>query len=266
VNYVEFHLRDYMGDAGHLSMLEDSAYRRLLDAYYIRERPLPADLKECCKLAKANSKPECAAVSYVLQQFFYKGDDGYFHQKRADREIERFRQKSGKAKINSMLGVLARQLKAEQSIERSRGDEPKGQPNGEPKGLPLQSPSPSPQAPIKKKTLDRAAAHPVDDAHFESLKAIYPKRIGSQRWPDAKKFCKRRLSEGHTWEELIDGTKRYAGYCISKGIAGTDFVQQAGTFYGENKGFAESWKTKPYVRARTVEELEAEEAAANAVH
>ena len=98
--YYTHHLGDYMRDTAHLSMLEDSAYRRLLDAYYIRETPLPTDIKECCKLARATSKQERDAVAYVLAQFFTLESDGY-HQSRADAEISKFRSKSSKAKASA---------------------------------------------------------------------------------------------------------------------------------------------------------------------
>jgi uncharacterized protein YdaU (DUF1376 family) len=91
INYYEHHLGDYMRDTAHLSLLEDGAYRRLLDAYYTRERPLPPDLRDCCKLARASTKPERDAVAYVLRVFFEQRDDGY-HQKRADEEIARYRE------------------------------------------------------------------------------------------------------------------------------------------------------------------------------
>ena len=97
MNYYEHHLGDYVRDTAHLSMLEDAAYRRLLDAYYIREAPLPTDVRDCCKLARAQSKPEREAVAYVLREFFDLQDDGY-HQLRADKEIARFHDKQSKAK------------------------------------------------------------------------------------------------------------------------------------------------------------------------
>lgn len=105
MNYYEHHLGDYMRDTAHLSLLEDGAYRRLLDAYYVREKPLPLDLRECCKLARASSKAERDAVAYVLREFFTLGDDGY-RQGRADKEIGRFRAKSEKARasINARWG------------------------------------------------------------------------------------------------------------------------------------------------------------------
>lgn len=99
MNYYEHHLGDYMRDTAHLSMLEDAAYRRLLDAYYVREKPLPLDPKECAKLARATSKPERDAVAYVLREFFEQREDGY-HQRRADAEIARFQDKSAKARAS----------------------------------------------------------------------------------------------------------------------------------------------------------------------
>ncbi len=100
VNYYEHHLGDYLRDTAHLSMLEDAAYRRLLDAYYIREAPLPTDFRECCKLARAASKAEREAVAYVLREFFDESADGY-RQSRADAEIARFQDKQRKASASA---------------------------------------------------------------------------------------------------------------------------------------------------------------------
>lgn len=108
MNFYEHHLGDYMRDTAHLSMIEDAAYRRLLDAYYIRGAPLPADLRDCCKLARAHSKVERDAVAYVLREFFDLRDDGH-HQDRADREIARYLEKQPEA-----------QRKRENAAERQR--------------------------------------------------------------------------------------------------------------------------------------------------
>jgi uncharacterized protein YdaU (DUF1376 family) len=100
VNYVSWHLGDYARSAGHLSMQEDAAYRRLLDAYYVRERPLPPDVGECCKLVRASNKAERAAVDYVLGQYFVLTEEGY-RQTRADREIAAYRSKQEKARSSA---------------------------------------------------------------------------------------------------------------------------------------------------------------------
>lgn len=127
-------------------MVEEGAYRRLLDQYYIREKPLPADARECCRLARAVSKPEQKAVEYVLGQFFELGVDGY-RQGRTDREIRRYVEKRATAKANSVLGVEARRAKANGHANGYSFDQPGGQPNGTPNGLSPQSPVPSPQSP-----------------------------------------------------------------------------------------------------------------------
>lgn len=100
MNYYEHHLGDYMRDTAHLSMLEDAAYRRLIDAYYVREKALPTEPRECWKLARATSKQERDAVDYVLKEFFELLEDGY-HQRRCDEEIARFQDKQRKARASA---------------------------------------------------------------------------------------------------------------------------------------------------------------------
>ncbi len=117
MNYYEHHLGDYMRDTAHLSMLEDGAYRRLLDAYYTREKALPADLPPCYKLARANTKQEREAVAYVLREFFGLTDDGH-RQRRADEEIQRFRQKSAKARAS--INARWDRTRAEQNPKNER--------------------------------------------------------------------------------------------------------------------------------------------------
>lgn len=100
MNYFEYHLGDYAKDAGHLSMLKDGAYLRLMAVYYGREKPLPLDLKECFELTRCASKAEREAVLYLLERFFRKDTDGY-HQKRCDEEIARFKAKSEAGKTGA---------------------------------------------------------------------------------------------------------------------------------------------------------------------
>lgn len=97
MNYYEHHLGDYLRDTAHLTMVEDAAYRRLLDVYYVRETPLPKDLLQCCKLVRALGKLERQAVLSVLKEFFCLTDEGY-RQARADAEIKRFHAKKDKAR------------------------------------------------------------------------------------------------------------------------------------------------------------------------
>jgi len=89
VNFYEHHLGDYDGATAHLSWLEDCAYRRMLCLYYRTEAPLPADVKQVCRLVRATSKPERDAVQQVLTEFFELAGDGW-HNGRCDEDISAY--------------------------------------------------------------------------------------------------------------------------------------------------------------------------------
>ena len=86
MNYYEHHIGDYDADTAHLSWLEDMAYTRLMRLYYRKEAPIPADVAQACRLVRAQSKDERAAVDTVLREFFVLRDDGW-HQDRCDAEV-----------------------------------------------------------------------------------------------------------------------------------------------------------------------------------
>lgn len=96
MNYYEHHIGDYAQATAHLTFVEDAAYSRLIRKYYAEERPLPAELTAVQRLIGARSREEKSAVETVLKEFFFLDADGW-HNKRADAEIERYREKSSKA-------------------------------------------------------------------------------------------------------------------------------------------------------------------------
>lgn len=94
MNYYEHHLGDYAKDTAHLTMLEDGAYRRLLDRYYGTEQGIPAD--QAHRIARARTREEKAAVDAVLEEFFFL-TDGVWKNNRAEEEIKKFSDKKPKA-------------------------------------------------------------------------------------------------------------------------------------------------------------------------
>jgi uncharacterized protein YdaU (DUF1376 family) len=90
MNYYEHHLRDYDAATLHLSWDEDMAYTRLLRWYYRKEQPVPADVKEVCRLMRATSKPQKDGIEAVLREFFELRDDGW-HQDTCDAVIAEYR-------------------------------------------------------------------------------------------------------------------------------------------------------------------------------
>lgn len=118
MNYYEHHLGDYLRDTAHLSMLEDGAYRRLLDAYYIKESPLPLELRDVYRLTRAASKQDRQAVETVLREFFQESPEGWRHP-RCDREIARFQDKQRKAKASADARWSQRQSQSEGNANAS---------------------------------------------------------------------------------------------------------------------------------------------------
>ena len=90
---------------------------------------------------------------------------------------------------------------------------------------------------------------------FDQLKAAYPKRSGSQRWGDAKRFLNRLLNEGETIEDILAGVERYKAWAENEDIIGTVFVQQAATFLGRNEGWREDWEI-PKPKPKAVDKMD----------
>lgn len=77
---------DYRAKTAHLTFEQDSAYRRLIDAYYERRGPLPCDRQALHRLASAQDDRERAAVDYVAAEFFTNGD-GTLRHARCDEQL-----------------------------------------------------------------------------------------------------------------------------------------------------------------------------------
>ncbi len=87
MNFYPFHPGDYMLRTGHLSVIEDLAYRRLLDLYYINELPLQGTPDAIAHSIRMLAHVE--DVSVVLEEFFVQTTEGYRH-RRADHEIAKY--------------------------------------------------------------------------------------------------------------------------------------------------------------------------------
>lgn len=87
MHHYPFHIGDYVAHTRHLLPIEDLAYRRLLDAYYLREGPLPSDVATTARLIGLRGHE--AEVGVVLEEFFSDTDEGWRHS-RCDEEIVRY--------------------------------------------------------------------------------------------------------------------------------------------------------------------------------
>ena len=106
MHFYSFNIGDYMSHTVHLSLMEDLAYRRCLDIYYLHEKPLPEDVGEVARLIRMpEHKPE---VVQVLKEFFtHDVGTGYVH-KRTDEEITKYQAKIQAASRAGKASALAR--------------------------------------------------------------------------------------------------------------------------------------------------------------
>lgn len=94
MHYYQFNIGDYVSHTRHLTPIEDIAYRRLLDAYYLSERPLNVSSTHVARQIGMREYEQ--EVGLVLEEFFVLCDEGWTSN-RADKEIAHYRSKVDQA-------------------------------------------------------------------------------------------------------------------------------------------------------------------------
>ncbi len=90
MHYYQFNIGDYSSHTKHLTPLEDICYRRLLDWYYLHEKPIPKDTNMVTRMLMLNG---CSTeVEQVLNEFFVSSKSGWINP-RADKEIHAYHSK-----------------------------------------------------------------------------------------------------------------------------------------------------------------------------
>ena len=82
MHYFPFHIGDYKSHTHHLSMIEDLAYRRLLDHYYLHEVPIKQ--RDIARLIGMKDNEQ--EVLSILDEFFVSTGEGFINP-RADKVI-----------------------------------------------------------------------------------------------------------------------------------------------------------------------------------
>jgi len=86
MHYFQFHIGDYKSHTHHLSLMEDLAFRRLLDHYYLHEHPI----KQHEIARQIGMREHEQDVLTVLNEFFVSTEKGFINP-RADEEIAKYR-------------------------------------------------------------------------------------------------------------------------------------------------------------------------------
>ena len=92
-----FHIGDFVKKTSHLTHEERGIYLSMLMKYYDTEQPLPADIKQVCRIVCVRNADAMRQVSELLEEFFLLTEHGWVN-KRVDEEIQKFYSKSEKAR------------------------------------------------------------------------------------------------------------------------------------------------------------------------
>lgn len=88
MRFYPFNIGDYAAATRHLSLLEDLAYRRILDAIYLDEQFPTGTPEEVAR--KIGMREHAEAVRNVLGEFFTRAEDGSWMNTRCEEEIRRY--------------------------------------------------------------------------------------------------------------------------------------------------------------------------------
>jgi len=219
VNYYPFHLGDYAAHTGHLSPLEDLAYRRMIDLYYLRECPLPADWREVARLIRLRDNG--TEIEAVLSEFFTLSDSGWSHV-RCDAEITKMQDKQTKARASAEASVRARSTNAQRTLnERSTNAE-----------LPTPTPTPTPTPEKKERETRNPRPQPVGCLSVDDLVAEGVDTQVAKDWLQVRKDKGAKTLTQTAW----DGVKAES---IKAGLSVSDAVRVAAQ--NSWQGFKASW-------------------------
>jgi uncharacterized protein YdaU (DUF1376 family) len=174
MHFYQFHIGDYKSHTHHLSPMEDLAYRRLLDHYYLHEAPI----KQRDIARQIGLRDNEQEVLTVLDEFFVSTENGFINP-RADEEIAKYRKFSEDGK----KGAAKRWHKGTN-----------GEANSPPNATPIATNNQEPITNNQKKTVATGVACPPD--------------VSQQVWQDWLQL--RKTKKASVTETVITGARSEA--------------------------------------------------------
>ena len=121
MHFYSFNIGDYISHTKHLSDMEDLAYRRLLDLYYLHERTLNEDVAIVAR--KINMRDNVPEVETVLEEFFVLETGKGWTNPRADEEIQKYQSKVQSAIRAGKASALARSNASSTTVQPNKKQE-----------------------------------------------------------------------------------------------------------------------------------------------
>lgn len=255
MNYYSHHIGDFDRATRHLTRIERSIYRDLLDVYYDTEQPLTLDQAALCRKVLARTSEEVTAVEQVLKEFFLQTPRGWYHD-RCEEELDTFRTSTSQKSAAGKASAAKRAAMREQALNGNPTTvEPPLNVSGTASQL-TNTQDPIPTIHHPKEVNNTAGAKPlvrskptawIDD--FEAIWPLYPKKPGMSR-ADALKAFSARVNEGASIHAMQDGVRAYASYVLA---ANTEpkYIKAPETFFGPGKHWESDWSPPSRGSGRT---------------
>ena len=122
MHYYSFNIGDYASHTRHLTEIEDLAYRRLLDLYYLHEQPLNESSTTVARLI--NMRDHATEVAAVLEEFFELVDGRGWINCRADEEIAKYHSKLESASRAGRASAERRANAGSTTVQPNKKQEP----------------------------------------------------------------------------------------------------------------------------------------------
>lgn len=115
MKHYPHHIGDFDKATRHLTRIERSVYRDLIDLYYDTEQPLTLDKAALCRRIIARSNEESTAVEQVLNEFFTETPTGWYHD-RCEAEIAAYHANTSQKAMAGKASAEAKRLKKQQAL------------------------------------------------------------------------------------------------------------------------------------------------------
>jgi len=187
MHYYQFHIGDYISHTRHLSLMEDLAYRRLLDFYFLHEQPI----KHRDAARQIGMREHEEDVMTVLNEFFISTEDGFVNP-RADKEIKQYKEFAEAGK---------------RGAAKRWGTPPNGEANSPPNATPIATNNHKPLTTNHKPNKEKSTS--VD----------CPPDVDQQIWDDWKQL--RKAKKAPVTETVINSARKEAA---KANMAFSDFL------------------------------------------
>jgi uncharacterized protein YdaU (DUF1376 family) len=115
MKHYPHHIGDFDKATRHLTRIERSVYRDLIELYYDTEQRLPLEKPALCRKIIARSDEESTAVEQVLNEFFTETPTGWYHA-RCEEEIEAYHANTSQKAMAGKASAEAKRLKKLQAL------------------------------------------------------------------------------------------------------------------------------------------------------